>query len=618
MKTKDIRLFMAGTASILFLTGCNDWLDPKPLSFYTPENTYNTYSGLKTGTDMLNRDVRYFDYYPTSFSADPCILSEYFFSDMAVNGRTDTGNAPVDLTSDITPSASLTGNNSQINNYWTYLYKGIKDANTLLTRSETAEFESEEQRKEIEGLACFHRAFRYYRLVHQYGDVPFIVNEVAEPRYDFYTTKREAILRRLKSDLETTAPYLSNDVNIGQVTQAAAYHLLAKIDLALGEFDSAIDACNKVIGDGVHELMRNRFGVDASDATKNVIWDLHRPDNKHLPENKEVLYLVLDDYDQTDARSATGLEIMRQVLPMYSATTSGMKTPNGKVAFVDNNETKNLYLKEYGRGICTLRQTWYATHMIWENDPDVDTDMRHAKGNWMKMEYLTYNNPALETEDPEYFNQPLQKYDNNGNLLMNDTIRAWCEWPHYKVFVEDQKANNWRGGWADWYIFRLAETYLLRAEAYIWKGEQGLAANDINEVRGRAGARLISSNEATISMILDERARELFYEEPRKCELTRIAYIYAQTGQADDKGRTYSMDNFSEENFFYNRIMDVTDFYNKGVKNNYGLEYTMQPYHVLWPIAEEAIASNVQGHINQNYGYDGYENNVTPLDGPNE
>ena len=322
MKTKDIRLFMAGTASILFLTGCNDWLDPKPLSFYTPENTYNTYSGLKTGTDMLNRDVRYFDYYPTSFSADPCILSEYFFSDMAVNGRTDTGNAPVDLTNDITPSASLTGNNSQINNYWTYLYKGIKDANTLLTRSETAEFESEEQRKEIEGLACFHRAFRYYRLVHQYGDVPFIVNEVAEPRYDFYTTKREAILRRLKSDLETTAPYLSNDVNIGQVTQAAAYHLLAKIDLALGEFDSAIDACNKVIGDGVHELMRNRFGVDASDATKNVIWDLHRPDNKHLPENKEVLYLVLDDYDQTDARSATGLEIMRKVLPMYSATTS--------------------------------------------------------------------------------------------------------------------------------------------------------------------------------------------------------------------------------------------------------------------------------------------------------
>lgn len=119
-------------------------------------------------------------------------------------------------------------------------------------------------------------------------------------------------------------------------------------------------------------------------------------------------------------------------------------------------------------------------------------------------------------------------------------------------------------------------------------------------------------------MILDERARELFYEEPRKCELTRIAYIYAQTGKADDKGRTYSMDKFSQENFFYNRIMDVTDFYNKGVKNAYGLAYTIQPYHVLWPIAETATSVNVQGHINQNYGYDGYEDNVAPLDGPNE
>ena len=614
MKTKNIKLFMAGAASILF-TGCSDWLDPKPLSFFTPENTYNSYNGLKTGTDMLNCDVRYFDYYPTSFSADPCILSEYFFSEMAVNGRTDAGNTPVDLTALITPSANLKGNNSQINNYWTYLYKGIKDANTLLTRSETAEFENEDQRKEIEALAHFHRAFRYYRLVHQYGDVPFIVEEVTGPRYDFYSTKREAILRWLKNDLETTAPYLSNDVNIGQVTQAAAYHLLAKIDLALGEFDAAIEACNKVIGDGVHHLMTERFGVDKNDPTKNVVWDLHQSENKHLPENKEVLYLVLDNYDETDARSATGLEIKRQILPMYSATTSNIKTPNGKKAFVDNDEKKNPYLLEYGRGICTLRQTWYATHMIWTLD---NTDLRHAPGNWMRMEDLTYNNPALATEDPEWYGKPLQKYDSKGNLLVNDTIRAWSEWPHYKTNVADQKANNWRGGWADWYIFRLAETYLLRAEAYIWKGETGAAAADINEVRRRAQAREISASEATISMILDERARELFYEEPRKCELTRIAYIYAQTGKADDKGRTYSMDKFSQDNFFYNRIMDVTDFYNKGVKNAYGLTYTIQPYHVLWPIAETATSVNVQGHINQNYGYDGYEDNVAPLDGPNE
>lgn len=611
MKTKT--KIISALIGTLMLTGCSDWLDPKPLSFFTPENTYDSYTGLKTATDMLNRDVRYFDYYPTSSSAEPCILSEYWFSEEAVNGRTDANNVPVDLTSLITPSASLSGNATQINNYWTYLYKGIKDANTLLNRSKTAKFETENQRKEIEGLAYFHRAFRYYRLVNQYGDVPFIVNEVTEPRYDFYTTKRDVILKQLKTDLESTVENLSNDVAIGKVTKAADYHLLAKIDLALGDFDDAINAASKVINDGVHHLMTERFGVDKADPSKNVIWDLHQSANKHIPENKEVLYLVLDNYDETDGRSAAGLEIKRQILPQYSA--GKIKTPNGKQAFVDNNESKNPYLLEYGRGICSLRPTWYSTHMIWTLD---NTDLRHAPGNWMKMSDLTYNNPALEKEDPEWYGKPLQKYSADGTLLITDTIRAWSEWPHYKTNIADQKANWWRGGWADWYVFRLAETYLIRAEAYIWKGEKALAAADINKVRERAGARPITAEEATISMILDERARELYYEEPRKCELTRIAYLYAKTGKTADNGKTYSVENFSKDNYFYDRIMSVTDFYNKGVKNAYGLTYTIQPYHVLWPISLKAISTNVEGHINQTPGYDGSESNITPLDKPND
>lgn len=245
---KKLVKYTLGHVSILGLmfvaSGCSDWLVPKPLSFFTPENTFNTYEGLKTSTDMLNRDVRYFDYYPTGGSADPCIISEYFFSEMGVNARTDAANAPVDLVRQITPSASLTGNVTQINNYWTYLYKGIKDANTLYDRAQDVEM-TEKQKGEIEALAVFHRAFRYYRLVHQYGDVPFIVHEVTGPRYDFYTTKREAILRYLKENLDRTAPYLSNDVYIGMVSQAAAYHLLTKINLALGEFDDAVESATR-------------------------------------------------------------------------------------------------------------------------------------------------------------------------------------------------------------------------------------------------------------------------------------------------------------------------------------------------------------------------------------
>ena len=158
---------------------------------------------------------------------------------------------------------------------------------------------------------------------------------------------------------------------------------------------------------------------------------------------------------------------------------------------------------------------------------------------------------------------------------------------------------------------------MLRAEAYCWKGDAASlqkAEDDVNEVRNRAGAGDLAASDMNIGTILDERARELYYEEPRKTELTRIAYIFAQTGKPSYTGKVYKMDNFSEDNFFYDRIMESTDFYNKGVKTISNVEFTMSPYHVLWPIPASTINSNTKGHINQNKGYAGSENNIPPLE----
>src|SRR5690625_7074981 len=81
--------------------------------------------------------------------------------------------------------------------------------------------------------------------------------------------------------------------------------------------------------------------------------------------------------------------------------------------------------------------------------------------------------------------------------------------------------------------------------------------------------------------ILNERARELYYEEPRNIELTRIAHLYAETGKPAYNGKSYSTEYFSEDNFYYDRIMEYTEFYNQGVQTRYGQSNTMSPYHVL-------------------------------------
>jgi hypothetical protein len=85
------------------------------------------------------------------------------------------------------------------------------------------------------------------------------------------------------------------------------------------------------------------------------------------------------------------------------------------------------------------------------------------------------------------------------------------------------------------------------------------------------------------------------------------------TGKPAPNGITYNMNDFSDSNYFYDRVMEKSDFYNKGVKTRHGDEYTMSPYHVLWPVPQPAIAGNTQGIINQNKGYNGYQNNVPPL-----
>lgn len=352
---------------------------------------------------------------------------------------------------------------------------------------------------------------------------------------------------------------------------------------------------------------------DLTGAISNVIWDLHRPENKIAGENKEALMLVIDlDGYKNNGDYGGGASTMRQGVPYWF---QNINTPAGHKGTTDALKKNNASLEyeqvtEIGRGIGRCRPTWYSTNTIWDND---DGDLRHAPGNWYDMEDLIYNVPSLKGTDP-YYGKHLEKYNSNGGLLCTDTIRCWFSWPHYKLFIPDHENSTPSGGHTSWYVFRLAETYLLRAEAHFWKGELGPAADDINAVRARAHAPLISAADVNIGTILDERARELYYEEPRKVELTRMAYLFAQTGKMAYNGKTYSMDNFSENNFFYDRVMEHNNFYRQGVVTNHGDKYTMSPYHVLWPIPQVAIDGNSQGHINQNKGYSGSEKNVPPLD----
>jgi hypothetical protein len=317
--------------------------------------------------------------------------------------------------------------------------------------------------------------------------------------------------------------------------------------------------------------------------------------------------MVLSREDLSDSYLRTFT--MRICVPWWSRTAvNQIYTPDGKPGMSDGPNLEYDIVKTFGRGLSRVHGTKYSTKTIWDDA----NDLRHKKYNWMTMEDLVYNNPNLKGKSP-YYGKPLQLFDANGKVLTSDSINTWNGWPHYKIYNPDPKLPQARGGAYDWYVFRLAETYLLRAEAYWWKGEINKAMADVNTVRSRAQCSpYTDAGKFDIGTILDERARELFYEEPRKSELTRIAFLFAQTGKAYN-GKTYSIANFGTSNFYYDRIMEKSDFYNKGVTSQSGQPFTISPYHVLWPIPQGSISANSLGVINQNFGYDGFNNNVAAL-----
>jgi len=621
MKKLNQNIFVfLGFIGLITAAGCKKtYLDSQQLSAYAPENL-NSLVAMKAALNGLGLATR------REFFGDSApMLTESIFSDVAVEGTTDKNTPAQDLISRITPDANLNSDDfNKIGWYWDNEFVAVRQANTIISNIDKPTYSSEAEKNLILGSALFYRAYNYYRLVHQFGDVPLLLKDLDSPRADFYSTKREVILAKLKTDLEFAQNWVTDGGNKGDVTKGAVSHLLTKVNLALGNFDDAITSANNVINGGRYGIMTSRFGSTASDATKNVVWDLHRMDNKSLAANREALFLVIDR-ENFVGFTALGSQLMRNTVPAWHF--ANVKTPSGATAIVDAVTAEIPLTRMYGRGIGRYRGTPYSTKYIWTDN----TDYRHAKGMWMDMTDLVYNNPALKTStnaaDRALYGQPLQQYSSsnlsqrftNGAL---DTIRHWFGWPHYKVFINSTNAlaNDpyWtppRGTNTDWYVFRLAETYLLRAEAYYWKGDLGLAMADLNVVRARANATLLTNaSQINIGTILDERARELYWEEPRKTELTRIAYIFAQTGKAAYNGKSYNVASFSDNNFMYDRIIEKNDFYKNQVPTLQGVNYKIAPFHVLWPIPASAQRFNTEGRINQNKGYAGFEQNVPPLD----
>jgi hypothetical protein len=598
--------------------GCKKaYLQPDPLSFYEPDVTITTRAGLDAALATADRHTRtYWTYFEYQDLGLP-ISTEYMFSDMAVASKTDDGNILADLATRVSP----TDMPERMMYFWTETYNGIKYANTVLDYVDNVAELDEAGKNMYRGRALFHRSLRYLNLAFEFKDVPLVTKILREPKVDYKSTKREAILQMITTDMEKAVEWVPEQKNmslIGLVNKGACRQLLIKCYLATGQWQKAIDQADILINSSGYSLMTAPFGnfinpyPQTWPITRNVIWDLHRPENKAITANKEVI-LVMPNRHGTDA--GTKMNSMRNWLPWFDA--AGTTSPDGKQAvrfFATSNANfrpQYDYVHSLGRGIAHIRPTYFATNEAWiVNNTEDAGDLRHNStvGNWARPDSLKYNDPA----NAAWYGKPLRLYHTNGAILCNDTVRNWFEWPHYKYYIQDpiETANvneaNHRGGAGDLYFYRLAETYLLRAEAKFYNNDPVGAAADVNKIRQRAGCTEMYTT-VTIGDIMDERARELNMEEWRYTELSRVSYCLALSTKADEWGNTYTVANLETKSYWYNRVQRYNNYYNKGKVVVKGRSYTIAPHNIYWPIPQSAINATGGARLRQNQGYSGYD-----------
>jgi hypothetical protein len=542
-----------------------EFLKEKPLDFLAPANAYATPSTIVQGISSMHVDVR--DNLGFSFKGDDDPALYGLGTDIGYDGEEPGGLRF--LTNYVT---SLTSTHAQVAKFWNNSYSLIQKACVVIDAIKATDdkiWASVAEKNAALAEAMFFRAYAYRILVTLWGDVPLVNSVTNYPKTDFVRTPKADIYKFIEEDLSFAAanlPVRGMEKSPGRITQGAAWHYLSEIYLAQGKFQSAVEAASHVINDYGYALMTSRFGTHLSKdiwGSGDAFFDLFQKGNPNLGNNTEGIWVIQYKANVTGGGSYSGAY---QWGPSYFRIPS---TPDGKKAFrgVMYNGVYTGYIDSLSRPVARVRPTNYVVWDIWRSD--WNNDIRNAKHNIKRAIYYDSPGSAYDKKKVDF-----SKYAPGRDLIKDTCQYIFPYWLKLGTPLEYETDPARTGGGqshADKYAIRLAETYLIRAEAYLGLNNKTAAAADINVVRNRAKATPVTEAQVTIDYILDERVRELYSEEARLITLMRLGKLVERTRKYND-----------------NPIV-------KGCN--------IQDDNNLWPIPQAAIDLNVGAKMEQNPGY---------------
>lgn len=428
---------------------------------------------------------------------------------------------------DLTQYLNLQGNNAALSNLWRELYAAVNLCNGGINRINKAGL-STALRPVREGELRFLRAFYYWHIVETWGDVHLSTEETNGIVATANRTPVDKFYALIFEDLKFAVANLpTTQAQYGRVTKGAAQAFLARMYLTRGMNKEALEMSQAVISSNTYKLEANYA-------------DLWKMTNL---KNKEVIYAI--DY-------STNLAINDLANSTSNPYGHGRGSNNGHLLFLMKYDDRAGMIRDVtnGRPFNRYMPTQFLLDLYSDNDA-------RYEGSFMEVWFAnSTSRPAgmaigdtavvctrKEVSDAFEKTRKYQTYDRskiyNANGLVKDNLR----YPTLSKFMDATRASlNEAQSARDVFVIRLAEVYLIAAEAQMKLGDTKAAADLVNIVRtraakaGKTAAMQITPAQVTLDFILDERARELAGEQIRWFDLKR-------TGKLLERIKAYASDN---------------------------------------------------------------------------
>lgn len=501
------------------MTSCSDFLDASNKSNVTAKQSFATKEGLN---NLVNNAYQHLQ----NVYAAPLFTSCFSAgTDMYADARNKMNEA-------LNTYETLTPENTDIKNLYTYLYSGIRAANSVSYYAQTAQVD-EKTKGQLVGEARVLAAYEYYLLVNNFGGVPIMKDFLTTADTGYPKSSAADVYAYIISELEDV---ISKNVlqastatkGGGRISQETAKAILAKTYLSAAwdlnkqeYFSKAATLADEVIaGRRLTTPFAKLWKADGSgDDNEEFLWDveydLATANNttsggtewsgyycNYLGGNEDNIKATTSSYVPT----LYALHCFKKGDQRYDATfmkelpdiNKGNAAGTGYWTWYKNGESL------VGKPVTRYYSAWYETDADFEAWKAIDPANR-ANTYRIPMDSQSKEAQNMDGRDMEYYDNQQLVYGSSPCKKFDDSKTAKTE-----------KNTCYR----DIHIITLPEMYLVAAEAYLKAGDNPKALARLNEVHQRAGLSALTGT-ITIDDILDENACENFGNEARWMDLRR-------------------------------------------------------------------------------------------------